>query len=946
MTDSGTAAPRRPAGERILEREAELSCIEELVEDVAQGSARMALIEGRAGMGKSRLLAELRSAAQAGGLRVLSARGSEIEQAFPFGAVRQLFEPLLVEPGAREHWLSGAAAPAAAVFDSPGAVEEEAPQDVSFAALHGLYWLTLNIAAEQPLLLAIDDLHWCDRPSLRFVAYLARRLEALPLGTACALRSGEPGTDPVLLGEIAQDPATLSIQPRALSEAGVSRLVAARLGDPDSAFAAACHRATGGNPLLLRQLLTSLEAEGIRPEARSAAVVRDIGPRAVSRTVLLRLARLPGEAAEVARAVAVLGQGAGLPEVAALTELTEAEVAEATAALARVEILHSEPPLGFVHPLVRDAVYRELSPSERELRHAGAARVLSDSGAAPEQIAAQLLETPQRGEPWVVDVLYEAARTAVGKGAPDSATAYLRRALEEPPGADLRPRLLLELGSTEVLSEGPAAAEHLQAAYDELADPGARGLAAGILGRALLFTNRVSEAGEIAQRAAADLPPELDDLRKGLEAFELMTIYFGAGGVERFERLHPYRRRPEGTGPGARMLAGMAAYEWLCTDGTAAETAELGLAALEGGYLTGADSSLVSFAAIATLIHADREEVMDVWAEMLEESHRRGSLFAVSSIHLWRGYTLLRRGELAEAEASLRAARGEFETWGFGEVAQQHTAAILASVLRERGELGEARAALDATLAPTTVTNGTALWLASTSSLLLAEGRAEDALEVAEELRHLCEALPDPHRLWWRSLQAEALDRLGRTDEALALARAELDVTRHYGAPGSLGRTLRILGTLEREAGVDHLRQAVEVIEGSPARLELAKALAALGSALRREREPTEAREPLRRALELAGACGAGALAEHARSELHAAGVRPRATALSGLESLTASERRVAELAAEGQTNRDIAQTLYITPKTVEVHLTNAYRKLEVRSRRELPAALSATGGS
>jgi DNA-binding NarL/FixJ family response regulator len=150
-----------------------------------------------------------------------------------------------------------------------------------------------------------------------------------------------------------------------------------------------------------------------------------------------------------------------------------------------------------------------------------------------------------------------------------------------------------------------------------------------------------------------------------------------------------------------------------------------------------------------------------------------------------------------------------------------------------------------------------------------------------------------------------------------------------------------VLGTLKRDDGLDDLREAVEVLETSTARLDHAKALHALGSGLRRARKPTEAREPLSRALELADVCGAAGLVESIKSELHAAGARPRRTALSGVESLTASEKRVALLAAEGETNRDIAQALFVTPKTVEVHLTNCYRKLDIRGRRELPRVLA-----
>ena len=147
-----------------------------------------------------------------------------------------------------------------------------------------------------------------------------------------------------------------------------------------------------------------------------------------------------------------------------------------------------------------------------------------------------------------------------------------------------------------------------------------------------------------------------------------------------------------------------------------------------------------------------------------------------------------------------------------------------------------------------------------------------------------------------------------------------------------------MLGGLRRDTEL--LEQAVALLERSRARLEHAKALADLGAALRHERRPSDARDPLRRALELADACSADALVEHVRAELYATGARPRTAALGGVDALTASERRVAGFAAAGQSNRDIAQALFVTPKTVEVHLSNAYRKLGIRSRRELAGAL------
>jgi len=227
--------------------------------------------------------------------------------------------------------------------------------------------------------------------------------------------------------------------------------------------------------------------------------------------------------------------------------------------------------------------------------------------------------------------------------------------------------------------------------------------------------------------------------------------------------------------------------------------------------------------------------------------------------------------------------------------------------------------------------------------VLLADGRPEEALAHADVYELHAGWKCHPRYVPWRSLKAQALDRLGRHDEAVTLAGDELEIARGWGSPGTVGLSLRVLGTILRADGIEQLEEACALLERAPARLEYAKALAALGAALRRAGKPTEAREPLRRALELADVCRAQPLVDDIRTEIYATGARPRTTALRGVLALTASERRVADLAAGGQTNRDIAQTLYVTPKTVEVHLSSAYRKLGIASRRDLARALADT---
>ncbi len=418
-TGATGATGATPGGE-LVDRDREVSQLGACFEASAASEGSVVLIAGPAGIGKTRLLTELRRGL---GDRALSltARGSQLEREFAYGAVRQLFDRVLASPADRERLLAGSARAAAAVFDTD-TTDAGDRTDSTFAVLNGLYWLVVNAAADRPLVLSVDDLQWCDTGSLRFFAFLAHRLEGLPVLFAATLRTGEEHQDAALLAELEHDVNTTAIRPAPLSLAGVGDLVRLRLGErAEPAFIAACHRTTSGNPLLLRQLLRALEADGVRPDAVHAGTVNAIGSRAVASLVLMRLARLPDAATTAARAVAVLGDGAELPAVAALADLSEDECARAIAALVRTEMLHDQYPLAFVHPLIRDAVYHDVPAGLRQLHHERAARSLAAAGASAEQIAAHLIQVPARGDAWVCGVLRQAARIAADRGAPEGA---------------------------------------------------------------------------------------------------------------------------------------------------------------------------------------------------------------------------------------------------------------------------------------------------------------------------------------------------------------------------------------------------------------------------------------------------------------------------------------------------------------------------------------------
>jgi DNA-binding CsgD family transcriptional regulator len=930
----------------LLERDAELAAVDALI-GATPGGGRLLVIEGPPGIGKTSLMAEARARGQQAGMRVLGARGSELERAFSYGVVRQLFEPFLVPLAGEERTklLAGSAALATPLFD-PAQLAADPGTDTSLATLHGLYWLTANVAARRPLLLAVDDLHWCDLASLRWLAYVLPRMEGLGLLIIVGLRAGEPGEDPGLLGQIASDPLARVIRPAPLSgEAAVRLLRDALAPDADDAFCAACHEETGGNPLLLRELVYAIADEDLAPTEANVPRLRELGGRAGSRALSARLSRLPPEATRLAQAVAILGEDADPLHAAALAVLDRQAASEAAALLARADVLRQQPPFGFVHPLIRAGVYETLTPLERDSGHAQAARLLADAGAEPERVAAHLLLTPTAADAQVVATLRDAAGRAGARGASESAVAYLRRALAEPPPATERADLLLELGSAETLVSGDAAVEHLREAHGLIEDPIRRAETALLLGRQL-FLRHVDESIAVFTQALDELAgadPELECLLEaGLitNAFLVPSLYREA--VERLERV---RSRAGATTVGEKMLLALLAFH----DARAGAPAAVPLArrVLAEGTLLREELSAYPFVFPAVVLAlADFEDVLAILDDALGEAHRRGSILTFAAAKVFRAQTLMLRGDLGEAENEAREALAACESWWTASRFSAHAAAVLADALMEQGRLDDAAAALaHADFGESLPDVGSPTFLRdSRARLRLLQGDLRGGVEAMLDAGRRSEAFGDrnPAYFAWRSQAALALLQLGERDEARSLVGEELELARTWGAPRALGAALRAAGLVEGgEEGLALLEEAAAVLADSPAKLEHAKARTELGAALRRANRRADAREHLRQALELATICGAVALVQRAETELLATGARPRRISLRGVESLTPSERRVAEMAAEGPTNREIAQALFVTPKTVEFHLSSVYRKLGIGSRSQLASAFA-----
>jgi predicted ATPase len=370
------------------------------------------VVEGPAGIGKTAFLAAVRTVASGGGMRVLRSRGSELERDFAFGVVRQLFEAPLAEAteSERAQLLQGAAGVAAGLLGLPGAPTAQgdgAPTseiDPSFAVLHGLYWLCANLAADGPLYIAVDDAHWADAPSLRFLAFLLPRIEELDVALVVATRPREGGTDAALLAALITDPSAEVIRLPPLTRAAVASLAEAELQDvPDPVFVDACLRATRGTPFLVRVLVNALSEGRIAPTAANARRVERIGARTVGRSIRLWLRLLPETADRLARALAVLEQS-DLLHAARLADLDELQAAEAADMLVAAGILEPGLPLAFIHPIVRAGLYEQLSNEERARGHRRAAQLRAEQTGEDDRVAQHLLVSEPADDAWVYEL--------------------------------------------------------------------------------------------------------------------------------------------------------------------------------------------------------------------------------------------------------------------------------------------------------------------------------------------------------------------------------------------------------------------------------------------------------------------------------------------------------------------------------------------------------------
>jgi DNA-binding CsgD family transcriptional regulator len=894
----------------LLERDEELASLFTSVEALAgAGKGGAVLVEGIAGAGKTSLLRVLSAAvSDRADVRLLRCQGAELELELAFGAVRQLLTAaVLALPDVdRDALLAGPGAPAAAVLGasaSPaGAVDP----------LYSLYWVVAGLSEKTPLVLVLDDAHWLDPESARFVGYLARRLEDLPVLVLAATRTEVPDTARTAIDGLRQIGTVL--KPAPLSEAASAALVAL----PDA------HRVTGGNPLMLHQLASS-------PDAASGLAGAVVG----------RVRRISPEAVTLADALSLFGSGASLRDTATVAGLDLAAAATAADALVAERLLTTSEDghLEYAHPLFRAAIYERIGAFARRAGHAAAASALRSRGASAEQVAAHLLAGEPAGNEESVEVLRSAAATAVANLAPRAAARYLQRAVDEGAGdVQVRRQLLLDLGRlqrrTGELAEAQVSLTRAFAERDpEAPDPT---IAVELALTAYLNADHRTVTEVVESVTDGDL--EADD-RLTLDML-LAESAWNAGDIETCMTLIDAvpTDLPGTTAPQRFALAMVGSVQMF-----RCEPLEVAVGTLLRSIGEDGTANLISGVDVGDplgwVIFADQlDEAQAISERRLDLARGSGDepLFAWAQNAM--GWILTVRGDLDAAESAFRLGLAQPALSAVFRI--QVTINYLEALIY-RGAFDEASAVLDdAEGQPWARTQENSL-ACRRAEVAVWRGEFSSALPAFERryADELVAGIRQPNARIWIAEYADALAGVGRRDEAIELVSGLVELSGTTGGVSGAGCHQLTLGRLTGDA--TELQRAVDILEPSPFRWLAARAQLELGAALRRDGQRLRAREHLRLALNYAERHRVSHFSERAREELRLAGAKPRKLVLTGVDALTPGELRIAALAAEGRTNKQIAQHLFLTVKTIEATLVRAFRKLDIASRRELAQALN-----
>lgn len=916
----------------LVDRARELAMLAECLRRLRMGTAGVVLIEGVAGVGKTALLRAAQDQATAAGFQVLWARARHLETAVPYELLRRLLGPSVARGGGPAA-LTGAAAFAATLF-TPGA--SPAP-----GVDYGCQWLLAALADEGPLVLCVDDAHWADADSLRVLADVAEDLRSAPIAIVVTARPTENAAVQPLLARLATIGEGSLVRPEPLTEAGVAAVLAAAFRrEPHHAFVQACARVSGGNAFYLREIVRSLVTAGVAPDEAAAGELDATGPDALARTLRARLGELGEVATGLAQAASVLGDDSSLRDAASLARIDLQQAGLEAARLAAAAILARADPVVFLHPLIRSAVEQSIAPGQVGVLHSRAARLLFGAGAPARQVVQHLVEAPPAASQAAVELLMAEAGRDLASGSATVAHQLLLRALAEPPAPSARPGVLLALAQSERAVGEPAQA---RAHLTEVVETGSRETSISAMADLFELLYEVGDAdgaARLQERALAaepygDSPAELrlrgvllvravtglaEQAPPGLLDFDIGRLPIDSGEARRLLICAAIYRRAVGECPPSEFVAHLRrAVHGLPSDRDL--TYWEVQASLESAAFLASVEEMADSEAVLHRLRPDVARLRGASPDLQAEWTHRTVLNAV------------RRGRFEDALTQLAEA---------AEFADRHGLAIyrgLASYARgsihlERGDYREAGRHL--LLGPVDI--GTVGALGDLLSGRPAQALArldldpgDDAAATEMEIEY------EPHLV-----ASHAYELLGDREAAVREADRELAVRRSHGPSFRLALALRRRASFApaREA-VELLAEAMQACAETPRLPVLARVRTSYGAALRRASRLRDARTELAAALDLAERLDMTRLRRRAADELNAAGGRPRRTRVTGAESLTDGQATVARLAASGRTNREIAEGLYVSVKTVETHLAAVYRKLAVPGRDHLVGALA-----
>lgn len=908
-------------GAYVLERDAETTVLGRLISRAASGRGGLVAIEGPAGIGKTRLLAHVRQQATNSGWRVLDTRCTPMSSTIGFCVLRDWFGTLAHRAGVGVHPFDGPGQALISLADG----HDRTIGDLAYA----VRWVLEDLTTDQPVLLVVDDLQWADAASVESLDLLANALQQLPCLIVYAVRSGEPSAASEALNRLVA--ASTVLNPAPLSRDAVAeqvRAVRPRAGDAEIDEV---HRTSGGVPFFVNELIAGPNGT----------------PDTVVGSVTGRLSRLNPTATESARAACVLGQQANVGMVAELTGQPLASVADDISSLVSAQILTAEGGhLRGRHPLVADAVLAPMTAHESSQLHHKAAVVLMRRGAARAVVADHLMNTLPGTDADVRARLKEQGELALSTGSLEVAGRYLTRALAEGPvgtaDVDLLSATARALAGQRLLDEALTVWERATELAD---DDKTRDRLRAEAGDALMVAGRHRDAQETF---GLRLDPESGKQR----LFARMVLAGLLNGVS-LDYLHTQvgevlANPPLGETQDDRLslAAASVVLTFECRDGELAR--DLAIRSIGGSAMLEDVTSEGSMLYLATsVLHwmSAFGEGDAILTSAIDDAKARNSSMELATASVCRGSIRMHMGMISEAMQDLEVALAQrVHGWN------AFLAPLLAAMVEcriARGELdriADHRDELEELTHAPGLTGAFATY--ALADLAAAHSDHEQASHLYAQVGRLVEGRMDnPAILPWRAGQALSRIRMGQPREAVNLARENVDKARAFGSPYAIAQALRTLAAVDATGDrVSMLRDALVALQQTQApRLE-AQVATDLAGMLLLTQGMGDTHEPvvlLRRAESYAAFQELRPLGDRVHRILERIGEPVKRSTTENLTSLTVSERRVADLAASGLSNRQIAQQLFVTVKAVEWHLSNVYRKLGIRSRTRLPGLLN-----